>query len=90
MSRPWRAGTWRQAVITYSAVLPVSLVLHLVLGPLTAPWPRLSVIVVNAAVLVASLNWVLLPALHRVTRGWAVRSAQKGAEEAVDLSRGST
>jgi antibiotic biosynthesis monooxygenase (ABM) superfamily enzyme len=69
--RPLRTGSWRQAAITYSAVLPVSLVLNVVLAPITSPWPRLVVVIVNAAVLVASLNWALLPALHWITRDWA-------------------
>lgn len=71
MRPPFRPGTWRQAVITYTAVLPVSLVLNFALTPITDNWPRLAVVIFNAAVLVAALNWVLLPALHHTTRGWA-------------------
>jgi antibiotic biosynthesis monooxygenase (ABM) superfamily enzyme len=67
----FRPGTWRQAVLTYSAVLPVSVVLNFLLAGLTGHWPRLAVVTFNAAVLVAALNWVLLPALQRITRGWA-------------------
>lgn len=59
-------------------VLPVSLVLNFVLAPLTDHWPRLAVVVFNAAVLVAALNWALLPALHQVTRGWATPRAPTG------------
>lgn len=71
MTRRFRPGTVRQASITYCAVLPVSLVLNEIVDPLIASWPRLAVLVFNATVLVAALNWLLLPALHAVTRGWA-------------------
>lgn len=58
-------------MITYAGVLPVSLVLNTALAPLFDRWPRFAVVVVNAAILVAALNWILLPALHALTRGWA-------------------
>jgi len=70
----FRPGTWRQAVVTYAAVLPVSLVLNFAATPITDEWPRLDVVIVNAAILVTALNWALLPALHQLTRGWAVPS----------------
>lgn len=71
MNRTFRRGTWRQGLITFCAVLPVSLVLNLVLAPHLHSWPRPVVTVLNAAVLVATLNWILLPGLHYVTAGWA-------------------
>lgn len=71
MRVPFRPGTWRQAVVTYAGVLPVSLVLNFALAPISNTWPRLEVVIFNAALLVATLNWVLLPALHWATRGWA-------------------
>jgi antibiotic biosynthesis monooxygenase (ABM) superfamily enzyme len=49
-------------------------VLNLALAPALAPLlPRPWVVVVNAALLVATLNWILLPGLHWLTRGWALR-----------------
>ncbi|MCS5498857.1 hypothetical protein NY547_16520 [Cnuibacter physcomitrellae] len=76
MSRtPFHPGTWRQALVTLSGVLPVSLVLNLVLAPLLAPFlPRLVILALNAALLVAALNWALLPGLHWATKGWALRT----------------
>ena len=71
MRPAFRPATWRQAVITYTAVLPVSLVLNFAPIPITEHWPRLAVVVFNATILVATLNWALLPALHCLTRGWA-------------------
>lgn len=75
MKRPaFRAGTWRQALVTLAGVLPVSVVLNLVLAPALSPLlPKPGVVVVNAVLLVATLNWVLLPGLHWVTRGWAFK-----------------
>jgi hypothetical protein len=40
----------------------------------TGHWPKLQLVVFNAAVLVAALNWALLPMLHWATRGWAVQA----------------
>jgi len=76
----FRTGSWRQALVTYAAVLPVSLLLNFVLNILTRDWPKLLVVVVNAAVLVALLNWGLLPLLSWVTRGCAVRPRIIAAE----------
>ncbi|GAA4178161.1 hypothetical protein [Gryllotalpicola koreensis] len=73
--QPLRIGTWRQGLLTFAGVLPVSLVLNLALAPLLAGLlPHLAIVAIDAAILVAALNWVLLPALHWVTNGWAVRS----------------
>lgn len=80
MRRRFRAGTWRQAAITYSAVLPVSLILNLAMSPMTTTWPRLVVVILNATILVVSLNWVLLPALHWATRDWVARSLREGGK----------
>lgn len=88
MRRHFRTGTWRQATITCCAVLPVSLVLNVTLEAVTAPWPRLVVVVLNALILVASLNWVLLPALHWLTRDWAARP-RRGEEQESKEDRGS-
>jgi len=70
-----RLGTWRQGLLTFAGVLPVSLVVNLVLAPLLAGLlPRIAIIAIDAAILVAALNWALLPALHWATEGWAVRA----------------
>lgn len=69
MSRTFRPGTWRQAVLTFCAVLPMSLLLNFVVTPILAGWPKLALTVLNATLLVATLNWALLPALNYVTAG---------------------
>jgi antibiotic biosynthesis monooxygenase (ABM) superfamily enzyme len=74
VKEPFRDGTWRRAIITYAAVLPLSLFLNFVFSHVTGHWPKLQLVVFNAAVLVAALNWALLPMLHWATRGWAVRA----------------
>ena len=77
-----RLGTWRQGLLTFAGVLPVSLVLNLALAPILARLlPHTAIIAVNAAVLVAALNWALLPALHWATKGWAVGS--RASDQAV-------
>lgn len=85
MTRPgFRPGSWRQGLVTLAGVLPVSAALNLALAPALAPsLPRPWVVVVNAALLVATLNWVLLPGLHWVTRGWALRDRGPRTELAV-------
>ena len=75
MSRTFRPGTWRQAVLTFCAVLPMSLLLNFVVTPILAGWPKLALTVLNATLLVATLNWALLPALNYVTAGWAAPRA---------------
>lgn len=75
MSRTFRPGTWRQAVLTFCAVLPMSLLLNFVVTPTLAGWPKLALTVLNATLLVATLNWALLPALNYVTAGWAAPRA---------------
>lgn len=75
MNRTFRPGTWRQAVLTFCAVLPMSLLLNFVVTPILAGWPKLALTVLNATLLVATLNWALLPALHYVTAGWAAPRA---------------
>jgi len=72
---PVRIGTWRRGMLTFAGVLPVSLLLNLALAPLlTGLLPHIAIVVVNAGILVAALNWALLPLLHWATNGWAVRS----------------
>lgn len=78
--RRFRRGSWRQAVVTLAGVLPMSVALNIGLDPLTNGWPRLATVVANATVLVASLTWVLLPALHWATGGWAVPRPNPPAE----------
>lgn len=58
----------------------MSVALNIGLDPLTNGWPRLATVVANATVLVASLTWVLLPALHWATGGWAVPRPNPPAE----------
>lgn len=74
MRRPRpRPGTWRGGLITLAGVLPVSLLLNFVLAPLVdRALPHLLTVCVNAVVLVAVLNWLLLPLLHWTTKGWAL------------------
>ena len=75
MRPPLRPGTWRSGLITFSGVLPVSVLLNVGLTPLlSGALPHLVLVVVNAAILVAVLNWVLLPLLHWATGGWAART----------------
>jgi antibiotic biosynthesis monooxygenase (ABM) superfamily enzyme len=69
----FRTESWRQALVTYAAVLPVSLLLNFALNIVTGDWPKLLVVVVNAAILVAVLNWGLLPLFSWFTRRWAAR-----------------
>lgn len=70
---PLRPGTWRGAVVTLAGVLPVSLLLNLVLAPLVdRALPHPLTVCVNAVLLVAALNWLLLPLLHWTTNGWAL------------------
>lgn len=70
---PLRPGTWRGALVTLAGVLPVSLLLNLVLAPLVdRALPHLLTVCVNAVLLVAVLNWLLLPLLHWTTKGWAL------------------
>lgn len=78
--RRFRCGSWRQAVVTLAGVLPMSVALNIGLDPLTSDWPRLATVVANATVLVASLTWVLLPALHWATGGWAAPYARSPGE----------
>lgn len=78
--RRFRRGSWRQAVVTLAGVLPMSVALNIGLDPLTSDWPRLATVVANATVLVASLTWVLLPALHWATGGWAAPRPNPSAE----------
>ena len=58
----------------------MSVALNIGLDPLTNGWPRLATVVANATVLVASLTWVLLPALHWATGGWAASRPTPSAE----------
>lgn len=68
-----RPGTWRGAVVTLAGVLPVSLLLNLVIAPLLdRAVPHLLTVCLNAVLLVAVLNWLLLPLLHWTTKGWAL------------------
>jgi len=80
--RRFRRGSWRQAVVTLAGVLPMSVALNIGLDPLTNGWPRLATVVANATVLVASLTWVHLPALHWATGGWAAPRPTPSAERA--------
>ena len=70
---PLRPGTWRGALVTLAGVLPVSLLLNLVLAPLVdRALPHLLTVCANAVLLLAVLNWLLLPLLHWTTKGWAL------------------
>lgn len=73
MRPPLRPGTWRGGLVTLAGVLPVSLLLNLGLAPaLGRLLPHILVVGINAVVLVAVLNWLLLPLLHWTTKGWAL------------------
>ena len=74
MRPSFRGGSWRQGLITFAGVMPLSLVLNAFLAPvLSRSIPQPLVIVVNAALLVVVLNWAFLPLAQYLTRGWASR-----------------
>ena len=76
MRPPLRPGTWRGGLVTLAGVLPVSLLLNLGLAPVADRLvPHLVTVCHNAVLLVAVLNWVLLPLLHWTTKGWALPDA---------------
>ncbi|WP_313546670.1 hypothetical protein [Leifsonia aquatica] len=83
MRPPLRPGTWRGGVVTLAGVLPVSLLLNLILAPLADRLlPHPVTVCVNAILLVAVLNWLLLPLLHWTTKGWALPARpERGRDE---------
>lgn len=74
MRPPLRPGTWRGSLVTLAGVLPVSLLLNVGFAPLVDRLlPHLLTVCINAVLLVAVLNWALLPLLHWTTKEWALR-----------------
>lgn len=67
---------WKMAIVTWIAVNPAVFVFaHLVPGVAGALPPLVELLVVNAFV-VASLTWLLMPALTRLLRAWLATPAE--------------
>ncbi|MEM9459062.1 MAG: antibiotic biosynthesis monooxygenase [Myxococcota bacterium] len=75
---PARGGppAWKMAIVTWLAVNPAVFVFaHSVPEVAEALPPLVELLVVNAFV-VASLTWLLMPALTRILRGWLAAPAE--------------
>ncbi|MEZ4757622.1 MAG: hypothetical protein R2817_12410 [Flavobacteriales bacterium] len=64
---------WKNALLVWIAIYPSISLLSYLAGPWLATLPLLLRTLVLTAVLVPLLVFVLLPALHRLFRGWLHR-----------------
>jgi len=76
----------RQAVVTWIAALPVSIIISLVTGPFLDPRPFLVQKVVFVTLLVALLTWVVMPLATRLFARWLfpAECLPSGAERVSD------
>ncbi len=61
---------WKMALVTFAGVLPLSLVLTLLLGPMIGPWPLLVRSAAFNVLMVGGLTWAVMPLLIRIVRPW--------------------
>lgn len=61
---------WKMALLTFTAVYPLTSLLPLRFERWFAPLHPLLVNVVTTAVVVGSLTWIIMPLLTRALRGW--------------------
>jgi antibiotic biosynthesis monooxygenase (ABM) superfamily enzyme len=69
---------WKTAVVIVLAIYPASLLLQLVLGPVTASWPLPLRALVSTLVLVPFMVWVGVPWLSRWLDTWLHRRPDRG------------
>lgn len=61
---------WKMAAVTFVGVVPLSLLLTWLVGPVIAPWSLLLRSVAFNLLMVAGLTWAVMPPLTRSLRGW--------------------
>lgn len=69
---------WKMAVVTLLGVYPASLLIPTLLKPLMGEWPLPFRSLGVAALMVAALTWLIMPALARLLRRWLHQEPQKG------------
>lgn len=66
---------WKMALVTLLGVYPVSLLLQLLLKPLTPALPNWAVGLLMSACMIVCLTWLVMPLLARLFHSWlAVRT----------------
>lgn len=61
---------WKMALVTLCGVFPASLFLYFVVGPLIKDLPTIVRLLLNAALMVALLTWLVMPFLTKVVKKW--------------------
>lgn len=61
---------WKMALVTLFAVYTTSVVMTLLLKPLTGTWPHALQVFLNIATVVVLLTWGVMPLLTRVLHRW--------------------
>lgn len=78
---------FRQAVVTWFAVLPVSICISLATGPFLDKEPFLVQKIVFVTLLVSILTWIVMPLFTRIAARWLYPGEYRtdGAEEEMDV-----
>ena len=77
-----RPPPYKQAIVTWMGAYPVITLILALLGPPTATWPLPVRTLVISILMVVALNWVVLPFLTRIFRGWLFASSRDAPEPA--------
>jgi uncharacterized protein len=66
------------ALLTFVGVYPLSMLFPMLVIPMTPSWPHWIQGAVIAALIVASLTWIIMPALTRVFEKWLFPAHEGG------------
>ena len=64
---------YKQAILVWTGVVSVLLVISPLIAPLLAPLPHVLKVMINSAVVVAMLTYVIMPNLTKWFKGWLFR-----------------
>jgi uncharacterized protein len=61
---------WKMAVVTFTAIYPLALIINVLLAPHTAGWPVFLRPIALTGILVPLMTWIVMPRLTRLLRRW--------------------
>jgi antibiotic biosynthesis monooxygenase (ABM) superfamily enzyme len=73
---PTAPSRYKLALITWAGAYAVITLILAALGPAMAPWPLPIRTLVLSVLMVATLTWLVIPALTRLCRGWLTPVSQ--------------
>lgn len=73
-ARPVRPIRWKSWLVTAGGIYPVIVALVLIITPLTPSWPAPARLALIVPLAVATMTWIVGPALQRRLGGWMTRA----------------